>query len=516
MNKNANSEHGSDDDKEQLISLLQQKIRTQAKRLCSLQDYIALCETHLIKYNPNLQFPLTVSAPFQIENRNNSSYGLNGDANTALENENKRLKLEKQNLIASLKQEMTTNDEQRNYIEILKQTIETSLVKSGLKDKLDYIKSKYYSEYSKDDYSKIILDIANMKTQNDSLTNRLNEYTQQIESNNNHIEDLSAQIEQLNNVNSENTNLQTKCNELQHHIEQLQNEINALKQTITSNEDNIRSITQQLQSVQSENEKLTNDNKDIQTQYSNTLNENSQLKQYISNLSSQCDQLHNEVIGLKQYESRFHLLNKEINDMKNINLSLSHDNNILQHENGSLKKNIFDLTALRNNNVALQNDINILTEKLNVTLSAKAKNEMELKNSIDILQREKLFIESLLCEKGNCGSHGGEAFNKEIEILKDSNVKWRKECTFYMGVIERLLRYHVGCLNVRNVVLQLMELNEKKKELEDRMDKYRNNNGANEKDVEKDIEEKIEMDGITQKMCNLDMQLKQVEMKYRK
>jgi predicted nucleic acid-binding Zn-ribbon protein len=513
MNKNTNSEHGSNDDKEQLISLLQQKIRTQAKRLCSLQDYIALCESHLSKYNPNLQFPLTPSTPFKHDAYVGSS--CNGDI-IALENENKRLKLEKQNLIASLKQEMTTNDEQRNYIEILKQTIETSLIKSGLKEKLDYIKSKYYNEYSNnDDYSKIILDITNMKTKNDSLTNKLNEYTQQIEVNNNHIEDLSSQIEQLNNVNTENTNLQNKCNELQTQNEQLQNEITTLKQTITSNEDNLRSITQQLQNAQNENEKIINDNKDIQTKYSNTLNENSQLKEYINNISSQCNQLHNEVISLKQYESRYHLMNKEINDIKNINLSLSHDNNILQHENGTLKKNIFDLTALRNNNVALQNDINILTDKLNVTLSAKAKNEMELKHSIDILQKEKLFIESLLCEKGNCDSQRGEVFNKELQILKDTNVKWRKECAFYMTIIERLLRYHVGCLNVRNIVLQLMELNDKKKEIEERIEQYKNNINVNEKDVEKEIEGKMEMDGITQKMCNLDMQLKQIEMKYR-
>jgi seryl-tRNA synthetase len=84
-----------------------------------------------------------------------------------------------------------------------------------------------------------------------------------------------------------------------------------------------------------------------------------------------------------------------------------------------------------------------------------------------------------------------------------------------MTIIERLLRYHVGCLNVRHVVLQLMELNDKKKEIEERIEQYKNNINVNEKDVEKEIEGKMEMDGITQKMCNLDMQLKQIEMKYR-
>ena len=65
---------------------------------------------------------------------------------------------------------MVTNDEQRNYIEILKQTIESSLIKTGLKSKIELIKKKYYSNLPEDDFATVILDIGEMKEKNDELT----------------------------------------------------------------------------------------------------------------------------------------------------------------------------------------------------------------------------------------------------------------------------------------------------------------------------------------------------------
>ena len=43
-------------------------------------------------------------------------------------------------MMETIKKEMVTNDEQRNYIEILKQAIESSLIKTGLKTKIDLLK----------------------------------------------------------------------------------------------------------------------------------------------------------------------------------------------------------------------------------------------------------------------------------------------------------------------------------------------------------------------------------------
>ena len=41
------------------VTQLQEKIRTQAKRLCNFQEYISLCEKRLLQYNPQEQLPIT-------------------------------------------------------------------------------------------------------------------------------------------------------------------------------------------------------------------------------------------------------------------------------------------------------------------------------------------------------------------------------------------------------------------------------------------------------------------------
>ena len=52
----------------------------------------------------------------------------------------KFLQNEKEQILHSLRSETLTNEEQRNYIEILRQTLESQLIKNGLSSlKLDYV-----------------------------------------------------------------------------------------------------------------------------------------------------------------------------------------------------------------------------------------------------------------------------------------------------------------------------------------------------------------------------------------
>ena len=51
------------------IGVLQEKIRNQAKRLCSFQEYISICEKRLLQYNPNENLPLnkhSLKKPVQV------------------------------------------------------------------------------------------------------------------------------------------------------------------------------------------------------------------------------------------------------------------------------------------------------------------------------------------------------------------------------------------------------------------------------------------------------------------
>jgi hypothetical protein len=61
----------------QSIQQLQQKIRSQASRLCSLQQYISLCESHLLHYNPQLKLPLTTAPSLSKTPPSNPAQKLN-------------------------------------------------------------------------------------------------------------------------------------------------------------------------------------------------------------------------------------------------------------------------------------------------------------------------------------------------------------------------------------------------------------------------------------------------------
>ena len=72
---------------------------------------------------------------------------------------------EKEEILENLRQEILINQEQRNYIEILKQTIEQDLIKTGLMKNLDE-SSKKYNMKPVDliaDYSKIKMENEKIK-----------------------------------------------------------------------------------------------------------------------------------------------------------------------------------------------------------------------------------------------------------------------------------------------------------------------------------------------------------------
>ena len=171
---------------------LQKKIKEQAKRLNSMQEYINLLEQKIKKYNPTQKFPLTnqndpelsyhqlsqkynslqkkYKELFNSSKQNNLLQNNNNDENEEIEctKENiKKLNQEKEKILSQLKQEIINNDEQRNYIEILKQALETNISKHGLKDQINFLKNKYYQNSDKDDYASVILDLSKLKEKND-------------------------------------------------------------------------------------------------------------------------------------------------------------------------------------------------------------------------------------------------------------------------------------------------------------------------------------------------------------
>ena len=149
------------------ISSLQNKIKEQNKHITSMQEYINILENKLkIKTENN-------NEPYQIEE--NPEELIN------------KLKQEKEEILSQLKQEIILNDEQRNYIEILKQALESNIAKHGLTEKINFLKKKYYSKKNiEGDIANVILDISKLKENNDILI-------KEKEKNKNKINELNNQ-----------------------------------------------------------------------------------------------------------------------------------------------------------------------------------------------------------------------------------------------------------------------------------------------------------------------------------
>ena len=234
---------------------LQKKIREQAKRLMNLQEYISLLENRILQYNPNESLPLkkesiqnNIYHPIteinekylELQKKYNELYESTMQITTNNNNNNNKMfntsfsyidipsknyenilyqkypninnidqpeKIfeyyqnlqndyisqlkDKDILINQLKKETINNDELRNYIEILKQGLDSSLIKNGLKAKIDMLKKQYYSNLPDDDYATVLLDIDNMKSTNEKLIKEKEKNNKQNEKINNNLVKLN-------------------------------------------------------------------------------------------------------------------------------------------------------------------------------------------------------------------------------------------------------------------------------------------------------------------------------------
>ena len=264
---------------EEKVFNLQNKVKEQSKRLNSMQEYINSLEKKLKKYNSNQNLPLKNEITYQelfqkysaLEKKYNKIYSLshqkkifqmnNEEKEYELEqieyNEEyiKKLKREKEEIFNQLKQEIINNDEQRNYIEILKQALESNISKHGLKDKIDFIKNKYYQNSDKGDYASVILDLSKLKERNDYLQQEKNQNNKIIENLNLKSEKLENKLNNYNKLNNDyNTLIQTN--------NELQNEYMNLKNRFNDREKNIIDLKEKYINTMKQNELLSKENRE--------------------------------------------------------------------------------------------------------------------------------------------------------------------------------------------------------------------------------------------------------------
>ena len=504
---NVQNNSSEDIDNSQISSILQKKIRDQAKRLCSLQEYINLLENRIRQYNPNENFPITknklsnvqsfsdISEKYeQLQKKNNSlyeTYALNNkslnnyqsgnfnieeeefpDVNdidpeqifsyySQIKNQNKQLIQEKNKLLSQLKKEIVTNDEQRNYIEILKQTIESSLIKTGLKSKIELIKKKYYGNLPEDDFATVILDIGQMKEKNDELMKLKEENEKQILK-------MNAQLQNFEETKENYNNLKEELEKLQEDKIKLDEEFMKLSTDYQTIENELEIQKNRNNEIEKHNQILLNENKEIPK----LKKDNCYLSQTVNDLNHKVTKLSYDNDYLKDYQEQYENITRENLNIKQINQGLTQDNNFYLQQNDNLKNNLQNLQCVEVDNDKLRCELQNINDRYMLLCNEKVKNENYYMCQIQALQNEKNVLERMIAN--NEGYQSEEMKNKinsykydnkklydNNKKLNDENLRFIAENKFFTNLICRILKFHINNLDVKNILCELLNLNEK-------------------------------------------------------
>lgn len=501
----SNSKNSKSKLEENNIQILQKKIRDQAKRLCSMQDYINNLESTIKENKTNNSFKMNQSYK-DLSNRyndlqlkynslfinsqinstkpsySNSSLILNDDLNkedliSKLTKENSDLKFKLQN-------EINKNKNQQNQIEFLKQNLETDIVKNGLRGCLNYLTEKLINndKDGEDAYFQILSEISKIKEENSKLLEEKSINEKKIEEFEKNIENFQNNVDIINKLNNENNNLFS-------HNEMLEKELKLIKNNLIQTEEILRKSKEENYIILKENEILHNDNNKL----IGLKKENENLINSLNELEKKINKLTNENNSLSDYRLGYNLVLKENNEIRKINQDLSYENELFEHDVVYLKTNLDKLMDVGKNNVILKNELDDLK---NLLINLKNRKQVNgAFEKMEELEKRNKDLESLLNIKEidnnnnisknsnlNKSNHldnlnyiNNAHFNDIIKNYNNLEVKNNKNkinklndkyilgYKYLADLLLRIIKYHIkDDINLKNILFQLLDLNNKK------------------------------------------------------
>ena len=243
---------------------------------------------------------------------------------------------DKEVAIVSLQNEILINDQQRNYIEILKQTLESNLVKNGIKSQIEI-------------YNKI-----QKKTKSEECINSLDNMCECYEELFN-IVGLNQKIEDLykqnNSLELENNKLISDINDLNNKNEYFREQINnSLKSGIKE----LEQAKYKIKELEDQKKELTKENKKL-------IEYNYKFKQELDNYKG-INLNNNREINIEEFMNKYIVIQNECQHLKNNLDKIQNDNEILIKKNQEQKE---EIDILRQEHESLINEMNNLKSEFN-------------------------------------------------------------------------------------------------------------------------------------------------------
>ena len=338
---------------------------------------------------------------------------------------------DKEVAVVSLQNEILVNDQQRNYIEILKQVLESSLLKNGIKSQIEMYKK--IQKKTNEEYTTNLID------------NKIEYYEELF-----NVVKLNKQIEDLYKLNNI---LELENNKLLTDIKDVNNRNNIFREQINNSLKNgieeLQQAKYKIKELESEKEKLIEENNIIK-------NYNNKLELKINNFHQENFNLNSKTVkdnGKNNYEindyinkyeeihTQFQLIKNDYEQVKNIN-------GILKKENQEEKEQI---SILKQENEALINEINNMKNDYN---RSKTNQFQSFSNNNHFNDKTSLNSISI---KANSSTLTGEKFfditnnNNSISDFNKTDINKNKNSKNFSNtnldnLINELIKYIYNCL----------------------------------------------------------------------
>ena len=390
---------------------------------------------------------------------------------------------EKESLSHALKREIIKNEEQRNYIQVLKETIESNLYRSGFAEILaaskEYQQFQEYNEGQGKTMADFVVDFIKFKEETNKMKKDLMMSNNIISDSKNEINTLNKKVNDMHKKNLElKNNISKEQNEKEYMMlkdSENNNLINKLNNNIRLLEEENANLKAQILEYQDIN--LKNDNK-MRTNYnqmeimSNNLNRYKDYEQKYKDLLIDFERIK---IQNDENEKQKQKLEKLYQTLKDENSILNNKFKNLEKNFSSLGKTMEEVNDKYNNFNSNQDEI----EKLKSIINEKEKENRELYDKLNILSSEgdmvnienrnniqrikdcMTSIDRLKYEKNVVGDEFANLHKKYENLLIEFNQS-QKQNDLLSTNFDRLK-------NEYNILLE--EKNKQEVELEDNMNK---------------------------------------------
>ena len=326
---------------------------------------------------------------------------------------------ENENLSLALKQEIMKNEEQDNYIQSLKETIETNLYSSGFSDILasskEYQQFQQYNKGQGKTMTDFVVDFIKFKeeTNNKNKNKTFNKNDIKLFNLNNKDETINKMKKDMNILQEENKNLKNKISEMQKN-----------KNIILENNDqNVVDFEQEYKDLLIEYDRLKSQ-KENNINGLDTIDEINRLKTIINDRDREIQELYDNLNMLSSNEGIIDIENrKNKEEIKNCNLcidKLQFEKKTLSDEFCNLQQKydelINELDKSQNDYKLLNINFDKLKKEYNILLNEKNMQEKELQNHMEIKYAKDLELNDI-----------ENKFNEDMSNIQNENLKLNEQ-----------------------------------------------------------------------------------------